>query len=96
MIEQEDYNETADIWSLGITAIEMGEGQPPYHDCHPMRAIFLIPQRPPPTLRDTKAWSPEYIDFVKQCLVREASNRPSAAKLLQVRMWVWVWVRWIC
>eukprot|EP00299_Pterocystis_sp_00344_P013623 c6697_g1_i1.p1 GENE.c6697_g1_i1~~c6697_g1_i1.p1 ORF type:complete len:781 (-),score=148.17 c6697_g1_i1:171-2513(-) len=83
VIEQENYNETADIWSLGITAIEMAEGQPPYHDCHPMRAIFLIPQRSPPTLREGGGWSAEFRDFVTKCLMKAPSSRPSAAKLLQ-------------
>ena len=60
------YDCVADIWSLGITALEMAEGRPPYGDIHPMRAIFMIPTKPPPSFRDLNQWSSEFIDFVQR------------------------------
>jgi serine/threonine protein kinase len=55
---------------LGITAIEMAEGMPPHFNVHPMRAIFLIPSKPPPKLTDPAKWSNEFNDFIKCCLVK--------------------------
>ena len=72
----------ADIWSLGITALEMAEGKPPYGDIHPMRAIFMIPTKPPPTFRDSELWSPQFIDFVSRCLVKSPEKRATASELL--------------
>jgi serine/threonine kinase 3 len=79
---EEKYDHKADIWSLGITAIEMAEGHPPYWNIHPMRAIFLIPNRPPPKLHSESNWTPEFVDFISQCLVRNPDNRPQAGTLL--------------
>lgn len=61
----------------------MAEGKPPYGDIHPMRAIFMIPTKPPPTLRELNKWSPEFKDFVNQCLVKNPEERPSATKMLE-------------
>jgi len=80
---EEQYDDKADIWSLGITAIEMAEGHPPYWNIHPMRAIFLIPNRPPPKLKNEEKWSPEFIDFISLCLTRSPDSRPQAAELLR-------------
>ena len=55
---------------LGITAIEMAEGEPPYGNIHPMRAIFMIPSRPPPTLANRANFSPQLNDFIAKCLVK--------------------------
>ncbi len=44
----------------------MAEGKPPYGDIHPMRAIFMIPTKPPPSFREPDQWSPEFIDFVSR------------------------------
>jgi len=80
---QEEYDKEADIWSLGITAIEMAEGKPPYYNIHPMRAIFMIPTRPPPKLSNPDQWSPEFISFVAACLQKKPQDRPNALKLLK-------------
>ncbi|XP_051832445.1 serine/threonine-protein kinase 4 isoform X2 [Antechinus flavipes] len=83
VIQEIGYNCVADIWSLGITAIEMAEGKPPYADIHPMRAIFMIPTNPPPTFRKPELWSDNFADFVKQCLVKSPEHRATATQLLQ-------------
>jgi len=83
VIQEIGYDCVADIWSLGITALEMAEGKPPYGDIHPMRAIFMIPTKPPPSFRCPDKWSPEFIDFVSKCLVKNPEHRTSAAALLQ-------------
>lgn len=83
VIQEIGYDCVADIWSLGITALEMAEGKPPYGDIHPMRAIFMIPTKPPPSFRDPDQWSPEFIDFVSRCLVKNPEERATASELLQ-------------
>lgn len=83
VIQETEYDGTADVWSLGITAIEMAEGKPPLHGIHPMRAIFMIPNRPPPTLSNPEKWSEEFRDFVAYCLVRDPAERPSSKNLLK-------------
>ncbi|ERL94311.1 hypothetical protein D910_11592 [Dendroctonus ponderosae] len=82
VIQEIGYNCVADIWSLGITALEMAEGKPPYGDIHPMRAIFMIPTKPPPSFREPDKWSPEFIDFVSVCLVKIPEERATATDLL--------------
>ena len=76
------YDCKADIWSLGITLIEMAEGRPPLADINHMRAIFMIPSRPPPEMTNPAEWSPELNDFLKQCLRKNPEERPDASSLL--------------
>ena len=102
VIQEVGYDCLADIWSLGITTVEMAEGRPPYADVHPMRvrlsycidnghakstyisqAIFMIPTKPPPTLKEPDKFSSEFSDFISRCLVKSPEERPSATALLQ-------------
>uniref|UniRef100_A0A7N4NQY2 non-specific serine/threonine protein kinase n=1 Tax=Sarcophilus harrisii TaxID=9305 RepID=A0A7N4NQY2_SARHA len=76
------YDYRSDIWSLGITAIEMAEGAPPLCDMHPMRALFLIPRNPPPKLK-SKKWSKKFIDFIDTCLIKTYLSRPPTEQLLK-------------
>lgn len=85
VIQEVGYDCLADVWSLGITAVEMAEGRPPYAEVHPMRAIFMIPTKPPPTLKEPKSFSNEFSDFIRMCLVKNPEERPSATALLQHR-----------
>lgn len=82
VIQETGHNYKADIWSLGITIIEMAEGHPPHYDVHPLRAIFIIPTRPPPEFADKSKWSPELNNFLQNCLTKNAKDRPSAIQLL--------------
>eukprot|EP00744_Colponema_vietnamica_P002861 GILI01004451.1.p1 GENE.GILI01004451.1~~GILI01004451.1.p1 ORF type:complete len:448 (-),score=135.25 GILI01004451.1:567-1910(-) len=82
VIERSHYDGKADIWSLGITAIEMAEGEPPYAHIHPVRAMFVIQKNPAAGLTQRDRWSREFNAFVCRCLTVNPSLRPSAAELL--------------
>mmetsp|Transcript_18990 Transcript_18990/g.31797 ORF Transcript_18990/g.31797 Transcript_18990/m.31797 type:complete len:567 (+) Transcript_18990:59-1759(+) len=87
VIRQDEYDTKADIWSLGISALEMCMGEPPHADEHPMRVLLLIPKSEPPELQGD-AWSAGFREFVTLCLQKNARSRPSAKQLLNHK-----WVR---
>mmetsp|Transcript_17087 Transcript_17087/g.25035 ORF Transcript_17087/g.25035 Transcript_17087/m.25035 type:complete len:685 (-) Transcript_17087:382-2436(-) len=81
VIRESHYDGRADVWSLGITCIEMAEGAPPHANLNPLRAIFVIPSKPAPTLADPDNWSPEMLAFIKVCLHKQPSQRHDSAML---------------
>jgi len=83
VVMEDGYDEKADIWSLGITCIEMAEGKPPYYGMKPMLAMFKIPAKPPPRLANESNFSSEFVDFLSRCLTKKAADRPNATELLK-------------
>lgn len=81
--QNSSYDCKADIWSLGITAIEIAECSPPMFDMHPMRVLFTIPKAPSPTLKEKSKWSGEFHQFLALCLIKDPDVRPSAEQLLE-------------
>ncbi|KAN0029372.1 hypothetical protein ACTFIV_011263 [Dictyostelium citrinum] len=82
IIKRQNYNNKCDIWSLGITAIEMAESFPPLYTMPPTRAMLMIPNKPPPTLSKPHHFSKELNDFIGQCCQKDPEKRPSAIELL--------------
>nr|QDR51010.1 neither inactivation nor afterpotential C-2 [Manduca sexta] len=79
----ESYDCRCDVWSVGITAIELAEGEPPLSGLHPMRALFQIPRNPPPSLTHPEMFSPQLTDFIADCLIKDMNQRPFARELLE-------------
>ncbi|XP_041271222.1 STE20-like serine/threonine-protein kinase isoform X3 [Onychostruthus taczanowskii] len=77
------YDYKADIWSLGITLIEMAQIEPPHHELNPMRVLLKIAKSDPPTLAQPSKWSSDFKDFLKKCLEKNVDARWSATQLLQ-------------
>uniref|UniRef100_A0A8C9SGA8 non-specific serine/threonine protein kinase n=1 Tax=Scleropages formosus TaxID=113540 RepID=A0A8C9SGA8_SCLFO len=77
------YDTRCDVWSLGITAIELADGDPPLSEMHPVKALFKIPRNPPPTLRHPENWCRAFSHFIAQCLIKDFERRPSVTHLLE-------------
>eukprot|EP01122_Echinamoeba_exundans_P014147 TRINITY_DN6348_c0_g7_i1.p1 TRINITY_DN6348_c0_g7~~TRINITY_DN6348_c0_g7_i1.p1 ORF type:complete len:1031 (+),score=156.79 TRINITY_DN6348_c0_g7_i1:192-3284(+) len=82
VIRGSEYDQKVDIWSLGIMLMEMAEGEPPYMEFPPLRALFLITTKGIPPLKKQDKWSPELQDFLSRCLEKESADRPTAEELL--------------
>ena len=86
--DSKGYDDKVDIWSLGITAIELAEGRPPYFDKTGMETILKIVNERPPKLNDQSLGS-LYHNFVSDCLQKSPSERPSAEVLLSKYSKIW-------
>jgi len=83
LIRGQKYDQKVDIWSLGIMIMEMAEGEPPYMEYPPLRALFLITTKGIPGLKQPELWSEDFKDFIRLCLQKDAPDRGDAAVLLQ-------------
>lgn len=69
------YDHKADIWSLGITALELSNGKPPYSECTAMKAIMKVMNEEPPALDTREGWDPSFIQFIDCCLQKDPKKR---------------------
>jgi len=83
LIRGENYDQKVDIWSLGIMIMEMSEGEPPYMDLPPLRALFFITTKGIPGLKNPEKWSNDFKEFLNQCLSVDSTQRPESSVLLQ-------------
>ncbi|CAH1389425.1 unnamed protein product [Nezara viridula] len=77
------YDNRADVWALGITAIELGDGKAPFQDMHPTSALFQIVRNPPPTLYRPANWTQNYNDFIAECLEKNPEHRPYLMEIME-------------
>jgi len=82
LIRGQDYGVKVDIWSLGIMMMEMAQGEPPYMEFPPLRALFLITTKGIPPLKEQTRWSPDFHDFFNRCIDVKVETRPDADTLL--------------
>lgn len=83
LIRGHDYGIKVDIWSLGIMIMEMAEGEPPYMEFPPLRALFLITTKGIPNLKEPENWSTDFQDFIAKSLIKEVADRPTADELIK-------------
>ena len=83
LIRGHPYGVKVDIWSTGIMVMEMCEGEPPYMESPPLRALFLITTKGIPPLADGAKWTADLKDFVSQCLTKKPEDRPDASAILK-------------
>ncbi|KAM6911925.1 serine/threonine-protein kinase 10 isoform 2-T2 [Lycodopsis pacificus] len=77
------YDYKADVWSLGITLIELAQIEPPHHELNPMRVLLKIAKAEPPTLEQPHKWSQDFKDFLKKALDKNPETRPTVAQLTE-------------
>lgn len=83
LIEEHGYDFKADVWSLGITAIELAEGKAPYAELSSMKIIKTIISSDPPRLKEESKWDPGFTAFIYDCLQKNPKLRPSVSELLE-------------
>lgn len=80
------YDYKADIWSFGITALELANGQPPYAEFPPLKVLMMTMQRDPPTLQRDQCknkYTRQFQHMIEQCLIKDPTKRQSADKLIE-------------
>eukprot|EP01027_Heterolobosea_sp_BB2_P006096 GEZU01009247.1.p2 GENE.GEZU01009247.1~~GEZU01009247.1.p2 ORF type:complete len:124 (+),score=37.93 GEZU01009247.1:263-634(+) len=82
VIRGQKYDGKADVWSLGIMAIELADKEPPYINLPPVKALFAITTQPPASLRDPEKWSNTFKDFISSCLTKNPEKRATAKEML--------------
>lgn len=85
VVTRKEYGPKVDVWSLGIMTIEMIEGEPPYLNENPLRALYLIANNGTPQLQEPEFIQPVFRDFLDKCLAVDVDTRPSAAEMARHR-----------